>query len=162
MSSKKIRGGGRGASGSWLVARKKEVRANRCVALSSCPEACRLSPLLVDATNGPTYDAYQSAGRLVKLADTQDLGSCAERRRGSSPRAAILARFLPQLLERVSVDSRIDLPTSHVQYRHRSCGAIRATFDVQFCGAGLIQVIGDERAANSIGGVALNQTIGSS
>src|SRR6185437_16506193 len=24
-------------------------------------------------------------GRLVKLADTQDLGSCAERRRGSSP-----------------------------------------------------------------------------
>ena len=29
-------------------------------------------------------------GRLVKLADTQDLGSCAERRRGSSPRAATL------------------------------------------------------------------------
>ncbi len=30
----------------------------------------------------------RSFGRLVKLADTQDLGSCAERCRGSSPRAA--------------------------------------------------------------------------
>src|ERR1700722_5798215 len=35
------------------------------------------------------HGAFAQIGRLVKLADTQDLGSCAERRRGSSPRAAI-------------------------------------------------------------------------
>lgn len=37
----------------------------------------------------PTFSKIPATGRLVKLADTQDLGSCAARRRGSTPRAAI-------------------------------------------------------------------------
>lgn len=38
-------------------------------------------------------------GHLVKLADTQDLGSCAERRRGSTPRVATAGGVFLELEE---------------------------------------------------------------
>ena len=69
--------------GAWSVA-DVTAQSLRAVArgLSSCHRLWNgLSQLTI-------HPKLVCTGRLVKLADTQDLGSCAARRRGSSPRAA--------------------------------------------------------------------------
>lgn len=63
--------------------------------LGTCRSNCgSTSPGWQATTRGDRIARYRTTamatGRLVELADTQDLGSCAERRRGSSPRAAIV------------------------------------------------------------------------
>ena len=48
---------------------------------------------------GIFHEPMSIIGRLVKLADTPDLGSGAERRRGSTPRAATFLSFGRQALK---------------------------------------------------------------
>ena len=60
-------------------------------------------------------------GRLVELADTQDLGSCAARRRGSSPRAA---RFFSTALSFGALRQRRALGVQGVFVAQCACTAI--------------------------------------